>query len=106
MDFLRHSARNSKLDKIRNETVRQKMNTKTSVLDFIKYRQLEWYGHVRRMADDKLPLRILEWNPLGRQKWGWPRKTWISDITHTMQKKGLEELDWNHRIQWWTRIKV
>ena len=29
------------------------MNTKTSVLDFIKYRQLEWYSHVRRMADGR-----------------------------------------------------
>ena len=82
------------------------MNTKTSILDFIKYRQLEWYGHVRRMADDRLPLRILEWNPLGRQKRGRPRKTWISDITHAMQEKGLEELDWNDRTQWRTRIKI
>ena len=68
MDFIRHSARYSKLGEIRNERVKQKMNIKTSVLDFIKYRQLN--GHMKRMADDKLPLKILEWNLLGRQKRG------------------------------------
>ena len=40
---------------------------KNSVLDYIRYKQLNWYVHVQRMDQDKLPRRILEWCPPGRR---------------------------------------
>ena len=48
MDFLRRSARFSRSEKIRNNVIREKMNIKNSVLDYIRYKQLNWYDHVRR----------------------------------------------------------
>ena len=49
MDFLRRSARCSKLEKNRNNVVREKMDIKNFVLDYIRYKQLNWYRHMRRM---------------------------------------------------------
>jgi hypothetical protein len=49
MYFLRRSARGSRLEKIRNNVIREKMNIKNSVLDYIRHEQLNWYGHVQRM---------------------------------------------------------
>ena len=48
MDLLRRSGRCSRLEKIRNNFIRQKMNIKNSVSDYIKYKQLNWYGHVQK----------------------------------------------------------
>ena len=59
MDFLRRSARCSRLEKTRNNVIREKMNIKNSVLDYIKYKQLNWYGHVQRMEQESLPRGIL-----------------------------------------------
>ena len=68
MDFFRRSARCSILEKIRNNVIREKMNIKNSVLDYIRYKQLNWYGHVQRMNEEKLPRTILEWYPpVGRK---------------------------------------
>jgi hypothetical protein len=36
-----------RLDKIRNEIIRQRIGV-TPVLDYIKKQQLKWYGHVSR----------------------------------------------------------
>jgi hypothetical protein len=37
------------------------MNINNSVLDYIRYKQLNWYGHVRRMNEVKLLQTILQW---------------------------------------------
>ena len=47
MDFLRRSARCSRLEKNRNNVIREKMNIKNSVLDYIRYKQLNWHDHVQ-----------------------------------------------------------
>ena len=46
MDFLSRSARCSRLEKIINNVVRAKITNKNSVLDYIRYKQLNWHGHV------------------------------------------------------------
>ena len=45
MGFLRRSARCSRLEKLQIMSL-EKMNIKNSVLDYIRYKQLNWYGHV------------------------------------------------------------
>ena len=36
------------------------MNFKNSVLDYVRYKQLNWYGHVQRMNIERLPRKLLE----------------------------------------------
>ena len=66
MDFLRRSAKCSRLEKNINNAIREKMSIKNYVLDYIRYKQLNWYGHVQRMDQERLPRIILEWCPPGR----------------------------------------
>ena len=51
MDFLRRLARCSRLEKKIRNIIREKMNIKNSVLDYIRYKQVNWYGHVQRIED-------------------------------------------------------
>jgi hypothetical protein len=53
MDFWRRSARISRKDKIRNTVIKQKMNVERSLLEDIKNKQLQWYGHVQRMEEGR-----------------------------------------------------
>ena len=34
----------------------------------IRYKQLNWYGHVQRMDQERLPRRILKWCPPGKRR--------------------------------------
>jgi hypothetical protein len=56
MDFWRRSARISSRDKIRNNIIKQKMNVTRFLLDDIKTKQLQWYGHVHRMEERRPPI--------------------------------------------------
>jgi hypothetical protein len=68
MDFWQRSACISRKDKIRNNVIRKKMNMTRSLLEDIKTKQPQWYGHVQRMEERRLPKEVLEWRPSGRRK--------------------------------------
>ena len=54
MDFLRRQARCSRLEKKeRNTVIREEIDIKNSVLDYVRYKQLNWYRHVRRMDEEE-----------------------------------------------------
>ena len=70
----------SRKDKIRNTIIKQKMNVTRSLLDDIKTKQLQWYGHVQRMEEGRLPIEVMKWRPPGRRKRGRPKLTWAEGI--------------------------
>ena len=104
MDFWRHSALISRKDKIRNNIIKQKMNVTRSLVDDIKTKQLQWYGHVQRMEERRLPKEVMKWRPPGRRKRGRPKLTWVEGIRGLMGVKGSMEEDWNDRSNWEKKI--
>ena len=106
MDFWWRSAQISRKGKIRNIIIKQKMNVVRSLLDDIKTIQLQWYGHVQRMEEGRLPREVKKWCPPGRRKQGRPKFTWAEGIWGLMGEKGLTEEDWNDRSNWRKKIIV
>jgi len=104
MGFWRRSARISRKDKIRNTVIKQKMNVVRSLLDDTKTKQLQWFGHVQKMEEGRLPKEVMKWRPLGRRKRSRPKLTWAEGIRGLMGEKGLMEEDWNDRSNWRKKI--
>ena len=86
------------------ETIKQKMNVTRSLSEDIKTKQLQWYGHVQRMEEGRLPKRVLKWRPSGRRKRVGPELTWAEGIRGMMGEKGLMEEDWTDRSKWRKKI--
>ena len=55
-----------------------------SVLYDIKTKQLQWYGHVQRMEEWRLPKEVTKWLPTGRRKRGSTKLTWALGIRGLM----------------------
>ena len=70
MDVLRRSARKSGIEIIKNEHIKEimGMKQKLDIIDIIERKRLQWYGHVKRMQDERLPKLIMEWIPGERKK--------------------------------------
>jgi len=64
------------------------MNVVSSVLDDIKTKQLQWYGHVQRMEEGRSPKEVMKWSPPGRRKRGRPKLSWAEGIIELMGEKG------------------
>ena len=49
------------------------MNVTRFLLDYIKTKQLQWYGYVQRMEEGMLSKEVMKWSPQGRRKRGRPK---------------------------------
>jgi len=67
------------------------MNVTRSLLDDIKTKQLQWYGHVQRMEERRLPKEVMKLRPPARRKRGRPKLTWAEGIRGLMGEKELME---------------
>jgi hypothetical protein len=86
MDVLRKSARKSRIERIKNEHIKEIMGVKEKpdIIDIIEKKRLKWYGHVKRMQEERLQKLIMEWIPGERRKRGRPRKTWMEGVRAAM----------------------
>ena len=64
------------------------MNIKHCILDYIRYKQLNWYDHVKRMDEERLPRKMLEWCPPGRRRRERPRNSWMQEVATGMRERG------------------
>ena len=110
------------------------MNVIRSLLEDIKTKQLQCYGHVQRMEEGSLPKEVMKWRPPGKRKRGRPKLTCaeginplnaeLNPICHLlallggatilvvsrlrvkglMGEKGMMEEDWNDRSNWRKKI--
>jgi len=89
MDALRRSSRISRKDRIRSVTVRQKIGLEETIIKEIEQNQLTWYGHVQRMAEERLPKIELKWMPKQKRARGRPKKNWMEGIKKAMNERNL-----------------
>ena len=82
------------------------MNIKYYVLDYIRYKELNRYGHVQRMDEERLPLKILECCPPGRRRRGRPQNLWMQEVTTGMREieRGIDGV--GRQEGWRRKIKV
>ena len=92
MDVLRRSARKSRLEKIKNEHIKEIMGVKgkPDTTDITEKKRLQWYAHVKRMPEERIPKLVMEWIPEERRKSGRPRKTWMEGVQAAMTTRNLE----------------
>jgi hypothetical protein len=102
MDVLRRSARKSRMERIKNEHIKEIMgvNGKPDIIDTTEKKRLQWYGHVKQMLEERIPKLIVEWIPLERRKRGCPRKTWMEEVQAAMTTRNLEADQWSNREEW------
>lgn len=100
MDFWRRSAGRSRIERIRNERIREIMGVKSNIVNDIRTKQLIWFGHVQRMPDNRIPKKIFKWTPQGRRRRGRPRKSWREGVDKEMRDTDLGEELWRDRAEW------
>jgi hypothetical protein len=73
------------------------MEVRKNVLEVTEEKRLRWFGHVKRMPGNRLPLKILEWVPEGMRRRGRPKERWIDGVRRSMTNHGLTEEDTGDR---------
>ena len=88
MKFLRHLLGITKLDKEKNQCIRQKTGAQNIVKEIEQYQE-KWLQHVQRMDTNRLPKQALQYKPKERRNIGRPRKRWRDQLHLEDQGTGL-----------------
>jgi hypothetical protein len=86
--------------KVRNVTIREVMEVQKNILEVTEEKRLRWFGHVKRMPGNRLPLKVLEWEPEGSRRRGRPKERWIDGVRRSLTNHGLTEEDTRDRDRW------
>ena len=75
MKFLRHLLGITKLDKEKNQCIREKTGVENIVKETKQYQE-KWLQHIQRMGTNRIPKQALQYKPKERRHIGRPRKRW------------------------------
>jgi hypothetical protein len=78
-DIVRHLLGITKLERERNQSVREKIGVQNNVLEIKQY-QREWPQRVERMDTDRIPKQALKYRPKGKRSIGCLRKRWKDQL--------------------------
>jgi hypothetical protein len=78
MKILRYLLGITKLERERNQSVREKLGVQNIVLEIKQY-QREWL-QIERMHRDRIPEEALKYRPKGKRSIGRPRKGWKGQL--------------------------
>ena len=77
--FLRHLLGIKRLDKEKNQYIREKTGAQNIVKE-IKLYQKKWLQHVQRMDTNRIPKQALRYRSKGRRNIGRPKKRWRDQL--------------------------
>lgn len=72
------------------------MGIKSDIIYTIECIRLRWYGHMRRMSDQRWPKKVLKWQTTKHIKGGRPRNSWREGVEEAM----ASEEDWTNGKLW------
>jgi predicted SPOUT superfamily RNA methylase MTH1 len=79
MKFLRYLLGITKLDKEKNQHIKEKTGAQNIVKETKQY-QKKWLQHIQRMERNRIPKQALQYRPTGRRNIGRPRKRWWDQL--------------------------
>ena len=93
MECLRKAAGKNRMDKIRNEEIRRRVNMQPAEQTANKFR---WWSHVKRMTPTAPKCGALVIQPEGRRPRGRPQNRWQDDVPRWYKEMGIPMTDVNN----------
>ena len=99
MRLLRWMSGVTKLDRIRNESIRGTTMV-GGISKKVKESRLTWYGHVLRRAYEYVSKRVMAMEVPGNRRRGRPKRRWLDSIRHDLSERELSREDAQDRAKW------
>ncbi|PIO70999.1 hypothetical protein TELCIR_07122 [Teladorsagia circumcincta] len=97
--MLRWSAGVTRLDHIRNDTIRERFGV-SSIADKMREARLRWYGHVLRASDDSVRKIGLNFNVPEKRPIGRPKQRWLDTLHGDLKLVALHPDQAHNREKW------
>ena len=90
MKCLRSMVGVTRMDRVRNEVVRERTGVGEALSSRVDRMGLRWFGHMERMEEGRLVKDVMDAGVTGNRTRGRPRFTWGDGIKRALDAKGME----------------
>ena len=90
MDNLRGVLGVRRIDKMRNEVIRELCGVEKGVKERISESILRWFGHMERMDENRLVKRMYKGECVGDKRRGRPKNKWIGSVKFCLAERNLD----------------
>src|SRR6218665_249596 len=73
-----------------NKQEKRELADEETVVQKIKKRRLQWFGHVERMEEKRVPNAALHGHVEGKRSRGRQRKTWMDNVREDLKEKNID----------------
>ena len=67
----------------------EEMSKGENIVKWIKDQRISWLGHLERMEEDRMPIKIFTQELEGKRRRGRPRKGWKEEVERYLQVLGV-----------------
>ena len=78
------------MDKVPNAQIRPLCGVRKGVDEKIEEGILQWFGHVKRMENNRIAKRVYVRECAGSRSVDWPRKRWTYTVKDCLKNRGLD----------------
>ena len=89
----------TRMDRIRNEVVRQGTGVEIELANRVDRNVLRWFGHVERMDNGTLLKRVLSTKVVERGARGRPRLGWMDGVKRALRERGINVTEAKERAR-------
>uniref|UniRef100_A0A8C8DHP6 ribonuclease H n=1 Tax=Oryzias sinensis TaxID=183150 RepID=A0A8C8DHP6_9TELE len=89
MRCLRSMCGVTRMDRVRNEVIRERTGVMRELADRAEQKALGWFGHVERMGRERLVKRVYESDVSGVRMRGRPRMGWTEGVRRALNARGM-----------------
>ena len=57
-----------------------------SIINYVKSQRLSWFGHINRMPESSMVMKIYKWQPFTNRPVGRPKSGWKDDVKNDLKK--------------------
>ena len=72
----------------------EEMSKGEIIVKWIKGQRISWLGHLERMEEDRMPIKIFTQELEGKRRRGRPRKRWKEEVERDLQMLGVRRWSW------------
>ena len=89
MKCLRNMCRVTRMDRLRNEVVRERVGVRENMSKRVDRKMLKWFGHIERMKSERLTKRVYMSGVEGGRRRGRPQFRWKDGVRRACEERGI-----------------
>jgi hypothetical protein len=77
--------------RIKTNNELNKLIQNRNIINYVRAQRPSWFGHIRRMLNDRLVHKLFKWKQIASRSQGRPKNRWEDDVLTDIKQSGIND---------------